>query len=374
MSIYIKTPKGIEEVERKAHGLAPKARRVLITIDGKRDRAGLEAIFPPAVLGPVLDDLVAQGLIREVAGEPATGPAVAPAAAGVASQPAFVPTAGPLSRLPIGSFLAAQKAAITTALYEALGPDAEPLIIKVEKARSLQDLAALASSFEELVAKIGGRKKAEAFANLLHGAGIEFASGFAKSSKKLVGVGGHVPRSVPDMDIRPLQVEMCRALSDFLGRGAEPFIAKVNAAKTVGDLDKLARKSADAIASASGQVRSEAFLTRLWQVGVDAANPLSVSSVMPSMPPPPSPAPAQSAATAPRNETERFVMASQFMINTASAFGDAPGLAVAMKIKQAKDVQQLRGFYYDWSEALKQTVEGRQRLPDLERRLAALLS
>jgi hypothetical protein len=365
VSIYVKTPKGIEEVEHKAHGLALKARRVLITIDGKRDLSALEAIFPPSTVGPVLAELIAQGFVREVDAEPP--PPMAPAPAPVVPQPTVAP---------IGSFLAAQKAAVTTALREALGPDADPLCVKVDKTRSLQDLAALASSFEELVAKIGGKKKAEAFADLLHGAGIEYASGFSKSSRKLAGVGGHVPRSTPAMDIRPLQVEMSKALTDFLGRNAEPFIAKVNAAKSVSDLDKLARKSADAIAAASGEVRSEAFLTRLWQFGVDAANPLSVSSVMPSMPPGPDTSrPAEPRVEmAPRNEAERFVMASQFMINTVSAFGGSTGLDIAVRIKGAKNVQQLRSFYYDWCETLKLTEEGRQRLPDLERRLAALLS
>ena len=39
-----------------------------------------------------------------------------------------------------------------------------------------------------------------------------------------------------------------------------------------------------------------------------------------------------------------------------------------------ENLKELRGLYYDWREALEMSAAGKQRLPDLEKRLAALLS
>jgi hypothetical protein len=61
---FVKTPKGIEEIERKTHGLHLKARQVLIMIDGKRDQAALEGIFPPEMVPAVLEELLANGYVR----------------------------------------------------------------------------------------------------------------------------------------------------------------------------------------------------------------------------------------------------------------------------------------------------------------------
>lgn len=63
---YVKTPKGIEEVERKAHGLPLKARQVLIMLDGKRDLAALQQMFPPDSVPGLLAELLAGGFAREL--------------------------------------------------------------------------------------------------------------------------------------------------------------------------------------------------------------------------------------------------------------------------------------------------------------------
>ncbi|MCF8178922.1 MAG: hypothetical protein K9J74_10475 [Sulfuritalea sp.] len=63
-TIWVKTAKGKEEVESKAHGLAFKARHVLIMIDGKRDLEALQSILPPATVPGILDDLLNNGFIE----------------------------------------------------------------------------------------------------------------------------------------------------------------------------------------------------------------------------------------------------------------------------------------------------------------------
>lgn len=61
--LCIKTPKGIEAVAQKAHGLSMRQRQILIMIDGKRDLAMLSTMFPFDGLRDILDQLLADGFI-----------------------------------------------------------------------------------------------------------------------------------------------------------------------------------------------------------------------------------------------------------------------------------------------------------------------
>lgn len=62
-SVYVKTPKGIEEMNSRIYGLAPKARKVLIMVDGKRDGEEISAMFADVDVSAMLDGLVADGFI-----------------------------------------------------------------------------------------------------------------------------------------------------------------------------------------------------------------------------------------------------------------------------------------------------------------------
>ena len=61
--VYVKTPKGIEEVSQRAHGLAQRARRVLIMVDGKRDADQLGGLLPSEDVAGTLETLVAGGFL-----------------------------------------------------------------------------------------------------------------------------------------------------------------------------------------------------------------------------------------------------------------------------------------------------------------------
>lgn len=63
---YVKTPKGIEEFEKRSFGLDLKSRQVLIMINGKRDLVALQAIFPPEMVLGIVKELSAGGFIREI--------------------------------------------------------------------------------------------------------------------------------------------------------------------------------------------------------------------------------------------------------------------------------------------------------------------
>lgn len=66
-SHFVKTPKGIEEINQRGHGLAQRGRRVLIMLDGKRDLASLAATFPTEDVAAILDSLLADGFIVPLA-------------------------------------------------------------------------------------------------------------------------------------------------------------------------------------------------------------------------------------------------------------------------------------------------------------------
>ena len=61
--VYVKTPKGIEEVSQRTHGLAQRARRVLIMVDGKRDATQLGALLPSEDVQGMIGTLVAEGFL-----------------------------------------------------------------------------------------------------------------------------------------------------------------------------------------------------------------------------------------------------------------------------------------------------------------------
>jgi hypothetical protein len=67
--VYVKTPKGIEEITNRSHGLPMRTRRVLIMLDGKRNAADIAEMFPEegAVL---LDSLIADGFVTPLNAEP----------------------------------------------------------------------------------------------------------------------------------------------------------------------------------------------------------------------------------------------------------------------------------------------------------------
>ena len=148
--IYRKTAKGLSEIETRANRLPPRLRSALIVVDGKRNLAELR----PLILQPdeTLAALAEQGFIeaiREVA-PPPPPPAAAPAAAaGAAGNP--------------NDFEQTRRAAVR-ALNDLLGPAAESLAIKIEKARNLAELTPLLTQAAQSVANMRGRGAAEACA------------------------------------------------------------------------------------------------------------------------------------------------------------------------------------------------------------------
>lgn len=153
--IYRKSAKGQREIETREHRLPPRLRSALILVDGKRSDAELNSmVMQPA---ETLAALLEQGFI-EVAGttavREASRPAAAPAAAAAPGRPAASGA---------GEFESRRRAAVRE-LNDLLGPAAESLAIRIEKAKSLEELRPLLVNGAQMIAGFRGRGAAEAFA------------------------------------------------------------------------------------------------------------------------------------------------------------------------------------------------------------------
>lgn len=152
--IYRKTAKGLTEIETRAHRLPPRLRSALIVVDGRRDVTELK----PLILqqpDETLQALVEQGFIEAV-GESVPPPPPAPAPARPPATPA--PAAATSN-----DFDATRRAAVR-ALNDLIGPAAETMAMKMEKARNLGELLPLLTQAAQTIATMRGRAAAETFA------------------------------------------------------------------------------------------------------------------------------------------------------------------------------------------------------------------
>ena len=143
--VFAKTAAGAEELRARKAGLGPRARQLLILVDGRRSVADLARILPPGELPLLIDELEALGLI-------ARPPAPVPAAA--ASAPA--------APSPSESLLAARQRAIR-ALLDTIGPNGEDFAIRLERCASADEIGALMPAIVSVVEAVGGRVAVEQF-------------------------------------------------------------------------------------------------------------------------------------------------------------------------------------------------------------------
>jgi hypothetical protein len=158
-SLFRKTAKGQTEIETRAHRLTPRLRALLILVDGKRDTAALGGLVQQAE--DLLAELLAQGFVEalpEAVAPPPPAPPVRPAVPAPAAAPAAAPPAATS-----GDFDTLRRNAVR-ALNDALGPAAESLAIRIERARSMAELRPLLVQAAQLMANMRGRGAAEAYA------------------------------------------------------------------------------------------------------------------------------------------------------------------------------------------------------------------
>jgi hypothetical protein len=157
-TIYRKTPKGQAEVETRADRLPPRLRGALILVDGRRSEDDLTKLVPNDA-AQVLRSLLDGGYVEQVEVAAPTRPQPAPRPAAPADS---APAAGVLSMPP--SAIAAAKRDSVRVLTEQIGPMAEALSLKIERAANATELHGLLEIACQVLGNTRGRAAAEAFA------------------------------------------------------------------------------------------------------------------------------------------------------------------------------------------------------------------
>jgi hypothetical protein len=154
-TIYRKTPKGITEIETRALRLAPRLRSALILVDGKRSDDELSAMIlsePAATLAGLLEG----GFIEILSSLAEPAPRAAkPAAPGEAA-----PAAGAAA---LRSFEGLRREA-GRELSGQLGPLADDVTLKIERAKSMPELQPLLVLGAQMLQRLKGAAVAQAFA------------------------------------------------------------------------------------------------------------------------------------------------------------------------------------------------------------------
>lgn len=142
-SIFRKSAKGVAEIDTRAHRLVPRLRGMLILVDGKRSDEELARLMPQHA-AETLAALLADGFVEIDTTSP---PALAPK-----------PTVAPAPNVE------AVRRSMVRALNDAIGPAAETMALRMERAKTIEDLRLLLPLAVQTITQIRGRPAAEAFA------------------------------------------------------------------------------------------------------------------------------------------------------------------------------------------------------------------
>lgn len=159
-TIYRKTPKGISEIETRAHRLAPRVRSTLILVDGRRSDSDLSAMIPQG-LTESLAALLVDGYIEASAVQEAARPPVAPAPSDGSARSAAASTSHGVRQA--GIDLPTLRRDAVHALNEQTGPIGEALAIKMERARTLDELRPLLALAEQIIGNVRSKQAAAEF-------------------------------------------------------------------------------------------------------------------------------------------------------------------------------------------------------------------
>jgi hypothetical protein len=141
--IHRKTAKGQAEIETRAHRLAPRLRSALILVDGKRSDDELSRLVLQDPEG-TLKALIEGGFIEPHA---------------VVAPPPPPPTQAPPPPVAAPSFDQFRRDAVR-ALTDLVGPMAEAVGLRIEKARNTEELRPLLQLAMQVIANTRGRDKA----------------------------------------------------------------------------------------------------------------------------------------------------------------------------------------------------------------------
>lgn len=152
-AIYHKSAKGSEAIATRQHGLAPRARTLLIMVDGKRGFAQLAQLAGTQEEAEILlTQLLADAFIEEAPGSQPVAPAQ-----GADSSAAAAPAVTTVSLQDARRFAVRR-------LTDILGPNAEALCLRIEATRTAQEFNAAVGRAVGLMREFRGAEAASAFA------------------------------------------------------------------------------------------------------------------------------------------------------------------------------------------------------------------
>ncbi len=148
--IFIKSAKGIEEIEKRSYHLDFRHRTALIQVDGRCEVGALLAKIPGNGL-TLLEDLARDGFIAHADGRDAATPAAAPKL-----------PANPGTKIDLD--VAKQRA--SRSIESLLGPDGDALAVAIERTSTLAEFTARAERARDIIGQMRGAARAKEFWDL----------------------------------------------------------------------------------------------------------------------------------------------------------------------------------------------------------------
>lgn len=166
-TVYRKTGKGQAEIETRAHRLMPRLRTALIVVDGRKTDTELASLIPgdaPATLAALLADgfIEVASVQADRPAQPRPEPPAAAAAAPTAAAAAAPAPAAAPQRKQVSVEMLRRDA--VRFLNDKMGPSAEGIAIKLERAKTMAELRPLLVSAAQLLASFHGADVAKDFA------------------------------------------------------------------------------------------------------------------------------------------------------------------------------------------------------------------
>ena len=153
----------------------------------------------------------------------------------------------------------------------------------------------------------------------------------------------------------PKGIEEMTSRRHGLGQRVRRLLILVDGKRTLQEF--AANFPSENVAAIVESLLAEGFISVLAQPASGAESPQAAETIQP-----------------PGDDAERFTMARNFMMNTVAHFLGVTGSSLFEKIDNSSDLEQLRGHYMQWRDAIQLSSEGRSQIGELESRLAALLS
>jgi hypothetical protein len=158
-TVYRKTAKGITEIETRAHRLVPRLRSALILVDGRKSDDELHQMILADPAG-TLASLLADGFIEVLATL-----ADRPAERAPDRKPSPAPASASSHETASGAVsIEALRRDAVRSLTDQLGPAAETVAIKIERAKTMPELQPLLVQAVQTLRTMRGAAAAEAFA------------------------------------------------------------------------------------------------------------------------------------------------------------------------------------------------------------------